>query len=120
MQKNVAINTSIITTFAKRCNMQHYVLDEQDKPIPINDLFKWATFMQISVKPINHTMVDNNIIIITHFIGVDFDFKKKGKPILWQTMIFDGKHDQYQERYTSKEDALEGHKRAVKMVKNKK
>jgi DNA-binding LacI/PurR family transcriptional regulator len=31
-------------------------------------------------------------------------------------MIFGGEHDQYQERYTSYEDALEGHKIALNLV----
>jgi hypothetical protein len=31
-------------------------------------------------------------------------------------MIFGGEHDQYQERYTSYEDAVEGHQKAVDIV----
>jgi hypothetical protein len=34
-------------------------------------------------------------------------------------MIFGGEHDQYQERYTSYEDALEGHKIALNLVNQK-
>jgi hypothetical protein len=31
-------------------------------------------------------------------------------------MIFGGEHDQYQMRYTSYKDALEGHKKALELV----
>lgn len=31
-------------------------------------------------------------------------------------MIFGGEHDQYQERYTSHKDALEGHKKAITLI----
>jgi hypothetical protein len=32
-------------------------------------------------------------------------------------MIFGGINDQYQERYNSHEDALEGHQRAIDLIK---
>ena len=41
-----------------------------------------------------------------------------GEPILWETMIFGGEHDQYQERYTNRHAALAGHDRAVAMVRD--
>jgi hypothetical protein len=31
-------------------------------------------------------------------------------------MIFGGEHDQYQDRYTSHEDALEGHQTALTLI----
>jgi hypothetical protein len=31
-------------------------------------------------------------------------------------MIFGGEHDQYQDRYTSVEDALEGHQTALTLI----
>ena len=40
-----------------------------------------------------------------------------GKPILWETMIFGGEHNEYQGRYTTYEDAIEGHKKAIELVK---
>jgi hypothetical protein len=40
-----------------------------------------------------------------------------GPRVLWETMIFGLDDDSYQERYTSREAALEGHARAVEIVK---
>jgi hypothetical protein len=34
-------------------------------------------------------------------------------------MIFGGENDQYQERYTSYEDALEGHQKALTLITKK-
>jgi len=43
----------------------------------------------------------------------------KQTAVLWETMIFGGPNDQeYQERYTSYEDAVEGHKVAVQIAIN--
>lgn len=40
-----------------------------------------------------------------------------GQPIIYETMIFGGKHNDYQERYTNEEDALLGHVIARNLVK---
>lgn len=38
-------------------------------------------------------------------------------PLWFETMIFGGKHDQYQERYATLNEAIEGHTRAVEIAK---
>ena len=58
--------------------------------------------------------------VSTVFLGLDHRFSdslEDGPPVLWETMIFGGAHDEHQERYTSRADAIAGHARAVKMVK---
>jgi hypothetical protein len=52
------------------------------------------------------------------FLGLDHAWDSD-IPVLWETMIFGGEHDQYQERYTSYEDALKGHQTALNLVKEK-
>jgi hypothetical protein len=39
-----------------------------------------------------------------------------GSPVLFETMVFGGEHDEYQERYHTYDEAEEGHKRIVEMV----
>ena len=56
------------------------------------------------------------VSVSTIFLGLDHRYHGEGEPILWETMIFGGEHDQFQERYTSKADALAGFAKAVKMV----
>ena len=51
----------------------------------------------------------NGVRISTVFLGIDHDFRG-GPPLLFETMIFGGKHDQYQERYSTWEDAEDGHR----------
>jgi hypothetical protein len=46
------------------------------------------------------------------FLGTDHSFGD-GPPLLWETMIFGGKHDEFQERYSNLADAKAGHKRAL-------
>jgi hypothetical protein len=58
-------------------------------------------------------------IVSTVFLGLDHSYRE-GPPVLWETMVFPSEDDfseLYMERYTSREDALEGHARAVAMFK---
>ena len=59
--------------------------------------------------------------ISTVFLGINHAFDDR-VPMLFETMIFQfgGKHDEYCERYSTWQDAEEGHKRAVKMVREAK
>jgi len=53
------------------------------------------------------------VFVSTVFLVIDHGYRDFGdknyKPVLWETMIFGGKNNDYQERYTSLEDAKAGH-----------
>lgn len=85
-------------------------------PVPVKNLFEWAEWLETADRQIGKDKI-NKTIISTVFLGVNHNFQK-GKPLLFETMIFGGKHDQYQERYSTWEEAKEGHKKAVKLVKS--
>lgn len=97
-----------------------YKLDKNNRPIPCknsNEYMKWET-KNLDKKAIRQQHVDD-VYISTVFLGLDHGFGGKN-PVLWETMIFGGEHDQYQERYISYQDALEGHYIAVQLVKKEK
>ena len=50
---------------------------------------------------------------------IDHNFTDEGPPVLWETMIFGGgvTDEEYQERYTSVEDARDGHERAIELAR---
>lgn len=56
-----------------------------------------------------------DILVSTVFLGLDHGWDSD-VPVLWETMIFGGKHDQYQKRYTSYKDALKGHEKALMLI----
>lgn len=58
-----------------------------------------------------------DITISTVFLGVDHAFGH-GNPLWFETMIFGGAHDEFQERYTTLEEAVLGHERAVELVRS--
>jgi hypothetical protein len=92
-----------------------YILDENNKPIrsTIVDCGKWLE-ENPERKGVKQEHIDD-IFISTVFLGLDHAWQSD-IPVLWETMIFGGEHDQYQDRYTSVEDALEGHQTALNLI----
>jgi len=78
---------------------------------------EWDKMMQ-KVDKIGDDYV-GDIHISTVFLGTNHAHNF-GPPILFETMAFGGgpDYDQYQERYYTYEEALEGHKRIVEQVTN--
>lgn len=61
----------------------------------------------------------DDIEISTVFLGIDHGFSIRNKaPIIFETMIFNGVHDQEMRRYCTWDEALKGHEEMVKMVTN--
>ena len=94
-----------------------YILDENNKPIrsTVVDCGNWLE-ENPERKSVKQEHIDD-VFISTVFLGLDHAWDSD-IPVLWETMIFRGEHDQYQERYTSYEDALEGHQIALNLVNN--
>ena len=93
-----------------------YILDDNNNPIQKNveEASKW-----IEDNPRKKIVKQENIgeiRISTVFLGLDHSFNEK-TPVLWETMVFGGEHDGFQERYSSYEEAVKGHKEALMLVK---
>ena len=57
-----------------------------------------------------------NITISTVFLGLNHNWGD-GDPLLFETMVFGGKLDEEQDRYSTWEEAEVGHKKMVEKVK---
>ena len=92
-----------------------YILDNNNNPVakPVLEAAQWLDDNP-SRKTVKRDEI-GDILVSTVFLGLDHSFNG-GTPVLWETMIFGGEHDQYQERYTSHKDALEGHKKALTLI----
>jgi len=92
-----------------------YILEKENKPVK-------STINQhsegIEANPDKKVVKQENIgdiFVSTVFLGLDHAWNSD-VPVLWETMIFRGEYDQYQDRYTSVEDALKGHKKALELL----
>jgi len=96
----------------------YYILDKDKKPVAA-ELIDYAMFMSYSGNRIIAQDRIGDVKISTVFLGLDHRFfGEEGEPILFETMIFGGEHDDYQERYCTYEQAEVGHKYALHLVKN--
>jgi hypothetical protein len=105
-----------------------YILDDDGNPEPEHDTLKWAEWFENSLNRIVQQDQIGDVFVSTVFLGLDHNYSRQGPPVLWETMTFSGafefagrKHKQSADmwRYTSRKDALRGHKRVVKWVKAK-
>ena len=97
--------------------MKKYILDVHDQPVACEDVLRWGRWFEgadnqriVAKTPFGDGEVS------TVFLGLDHSFTG-GPPVLWETMIFGGPHDGWQDRYTSRANALAGHtQHAVKIA----
>lgn len=59
----------------------------------------------------------DGIQVSTVHLGYDHNWSGgNGPPLIFETMIFGGEHDQYQERYATLAEAKEGHRQACELA----
>lgn len=90
-----------------------YILDGHNA-VPCDDLMKWAKWIE---KADRHVAQETRgeVRVSTVFLGLDHSFGGP-TPILFETMIFGGEHDGYQQRCSTWDEAAEMHKRACELV----
>ena len=93
-----------------------YILDDQNEPVRVGSAMQWAHWLE---KNLDRRQVARDkfgdIVVSTVFLGLDHSFGG-GSPLLYETMIFGGAHDQYQTRCSTREQALEMHKEALRLM----
>lgn len=100
--------------------MIYYGLDKYKNVIEISQDDSLSYF-----KDDKRRVADNTIECITHyrvstvFLVSDHSHSIGGRPILFETMIFDSNgSDMYCQRYSTWDEAVEGHKKAIEIAKS--
>jgi hypothetical protein len=91
--------------------MNHYILDADGQPQLEPDLLRWAAWSEGAPRRVARSTV-GEAKVSTVFLGVDHAFGS-GPPILFQTVIFNGPHDEAQWRYHTRAEAEAGHQAVV-------
>lgn len=88
--------------------------DVDDRQVMVEDTIE-------SIDGLGWARVAQDFIGVVHistvFLGIDHGFLPGGPPIVFETMIFEGEHDQDQWRYVTWDEAVRGHEYAVALVK---
>ena len=97
-----------------------YILDEDNKPV-ISKVLSAAGWLEKNPdrRKVALDKMPGDVRVSTVFLGLDHGFLASEDPILFETMIFGGPEDGYQERYKTWKEAEEGHKRALELVNPK-
>lgn len=105
-----------------KLNSDHTVQQLPEGELPIFDEDRRVDFTEFNgwVKSISFPFRKKaNFRVSTVFLGLDHSFSG-GVPVLFESMVFGGKHDNWMERYTTWDDAKKGHANIVKALKKDK
>jgi hypothetical protein len=96
----------------------YYILNELGEPEEA-DVITWASWFEQNrnMRAVKREYVDDGVMVSTVFLGIDHSFLLGEKPILWETMVFGGKFDQHETRFSTRQEALDGHKRICDAIK---
>lgn len=97
----------------------YYILDKNKKTILVHDFEEWCKLFKYEddSRRVGDTQIGDTRIS-TVFLGIDHSHFM-GRPLLFETMIFSNNEDNgYQERYSTWEEAIEGHNKTVELVKS--
>lgn len=99
--------------------IKHWTLNAEGEPVEC-DFLAWLQWFENGEARVLRQDQVGSFKVSTVFLGVDHGWGD-GPPLLWETMIFDDRthaeaFDGYQERYSSRRAALDGHHRAVETV----
>ena len=92
-----------------------YILKNK-KTIPTDDIIEWGKWFETANRRVAETTLKNGLWVSTVFLGLDHNFLVGGKPKIFETMVFptDEMGELDCERYSTWEEAEEGHKKMVK------
>ena len=89
----------------------YYKLDDKI-PIRCNNI-EWSNLFERSNRIVAKTK-KNDIVVSTVFLGIDHQYNN-GPPILFETLIFGGEYNEDQWRYSTWEEAEQGHEIACQL-----
>ena len=93
----------------------YYRLDDQHQPVAVTDILEWGRWFETADRHVADTRLDDGVRISTVFLGIDHQFGD-GPPILFETLIFGGPHDQEMFRYATWAQANAGHTEVVRAI----
>lgn len=92
----------------------NYILEGKNV-VECDDIHKWASRYEKADRTVAKSEKDG-VRVSTIFLGIDHSFGN-GPPLLFETMIFGGKHDEDQWRYSTWDEAAIGHVDACKLAR---
>lgn len=94
-----------------------YILDERGEPKQCDDVLKWGAWYETGDRRVKMDIV-GDYCISTIFLGLDYGWGWKDRPIIWETMVFKGEESLWFDRCGgSREQAEAMHAKMIEQVK---
>lgn len=78
------------------------------------EYLRWASWFQSADRRVSVDEI-GDARISTVFLGLDHSWSSR--PLWFETRIFGGPHDQHQDRYSTWEEAISGHEKAIALAR---
>lgn len=95
-------------------DLHDILFDREGEPMTF-DQFARVKFTGYEI--INKTDV-GDARVSTVWLGIDYGFGLSARPVIFETMIFGGRHHGFQWRYCTELEAMEGHGATVAALEN--
>lgn len=95
-----------------------WILDEEGNPVSVGMNFgAWSDWYEKDNRRELRKDVVGDAVVSTVFLGIAPCYGMSGNPVLWESMVLGGSLHLTCKRYSSAQDALEGHNALVLLVK---
>ena len=95
--------------------MIYWILDADKIPVRTSDSREWEKMYVSDARIVARAHI-GDVRVSTVFLGIDHSFWE-GPPLLFETMIFGGEHDHFQDRCSTWKQAEHMHEVACAMVR---
>jgi hypothetical protein len=92
-----------------------YILDKDENVVEVT-YGEWCEWI-VENRRVARTEINPDVYVSTVFLSMDHGYDEEGPPILFETLVFGGPMNEEIWRYSTKKEALEGHKRTVRQVR---
>jgi hypothetical protein len=93
-----------------------YYLDEHNNTVPCVNGNEFMIKFKESMRRVSLSSLPSNAELSTVFLGINHRFSSdpKAPPIVFESKVFGGPHDQEMRRYSTYQEAVEGHEAWLK------
>ena len=83
--------------------------------VPELNLHKWGEWLKTADRVVKYTVIGDGGVC-TLLLGLDLSSSSEGLPEIYETMVFEGKHNGDMDRYATRKEAEAGHEAMVDKV----
>lgn len=97
--------------------LKWFVLDQEGNPVPVNGMQEWGRWHEHNSAQIAYDEISEDVYVSTIFLGHGIHRSDQVPTRMFETMVFGGKHDQFQLRASTRQEALDHHRMTLDMVR---